>query len=326
MTHFWQGRNGRILVVLLAAGGYLLYLALTRAAPNYRAETGIPYCLVDGRQLTLNAFLPVNTNRPTPALVEIHGGWWMGGQVATVPPRQMVSQGVAFFSIEYRLGQAGGFPQSIGDCRNAIRFLRKNAARFNIDPDRMDVMGGSAGGHLSLMVAMVPEDFDDGGPTPELAGISAKVSGCFSYIPATDFLRFWEQGPADVVTNASGAVSFRNPAPNIPNDSRPHLRLLFHGVTPDTAAHRELYQRMCPLGQIRKDVPPLLICDGENDPVIPGLQGKSLYEKLQTAGADVTYWMTKLGGHTYPSGPGFQDMVGAFLVRTLKPDPADGRH
>ena len=326
MTNFWQGRNGRILVVVLAAGAYLVYLTLTRPAPDYRAETAIPYCVVAGQTETLNAFLPLNTNRPAPALVDIHGGWWTSGQAASLPPHAMVSKGVAFFSIEYRLGAAGGFPQSIRDCRNAIRFLRKNAARFNIDPDRIDVMGGSAGGHLSLMVAMVPEDFNDGGPTPGLEGVSAKVSGSFSYVPATDFLRLWEQGPSDVVSNANGTLSFRDPAPNIPNDSRPHLRLLFHGLTPDTTAHRELYQRMCPLGQVRKDIPPLLICDGEKDPILPGLQGRELYEKLQAAGADVTYWMTKNGGHTYPYGSGFQDVLGAFLVRTLKPEPPDGQH
>lgn len=326
MTEFWEGRNGRILVVVLAAGAYLVYLMLTRPAPDYRAETAIPYCVVAGQTETLNAFLPLNTNRPAPALVDIHGGWWIYGQAASVPPRDMVSKGVAFFSIQYRLGSAGGFPQSIRDCRNAIRFLRKNAARFNIDPDRIDVMGGSAGGHLSLMVAMVPEDFDDGGPTPGLEGVSAKVSGSFSYIPATDFVRFWEQGPDDVVTNVDGSISFREPAPNIPNDARPHLRLLFHGVTPDTAAHRELYQQMSPLGHVRKELPPLLICDGEKDPIIPGLQGRELYEKLQAAGADATYWMTKDGGHNFPGGTGFHEVLGAFLERTLKPDPVGARH
>jgi len=74
----------------------------------------------------------------------------------------LMIKGIALFSIAYRLGAQGGFPQNIRDCRNAIRFIRKNATRFNIDPERIGVMGGSAGGHLSLMLAMVPEDFDDG--------------------------------------------------------------------------------------------------------------------------------------------------------------------
>jgi predicted esterase len=71
------------------------------------------------------------------------------------------------------------------------------------------------------------------------------------------------------------------------------------------------------MGQARKDVPPLLICDGEHDPIVPGLHGKALYEKLQDAGADATYWMTVNGGHGYPGGSGFDEVLDKFIVRTL---------
>jgi acetyl esterase/lipase len=225
--------------------------------------------------------------------------------------------GLAIFSIQYRLGKDGGFPQNIRDCRNAIRFIRKNAKRFNIDPNRIDVTGGSAGGHLSLMVAMVPEDFGDGGPTPGLEGVSAHVSGSFSYIPPTDFLRFWKEGTNDVITNAAGKLSFRAPDDAIPNDCRPRLRVLFHGITPDSDANKALYTKMCPIGQIRKDVPPLLICDGERDTTVPGLEGKELYLKLSAVGADATYWMSPNAGHAYPSGPGFDQVLDKFITRSL---------
>jgi len=293
--------------------------------PTYRSELNIAYCTVAGKELELNAFLPENATNPVPAIVEIHGGWWHGGGPASqfnhVGGWQIFGRrGLAIFSIQYRLGKEGGFPENIRDCRNAIRFIRQNAARFNIDPARIDVTGGSAGGHLSLMVAMVPEDFDDGGPTPGLAGVSAKVSGSFSYIPPTDFVRFWHQGPDDVLTNLDGSLTFRGADDKIPYDSRPRLRVLFHGITPDTAEHRALYTQMSPVGQVRKDVPPLLICDGEKDPIVPGLHGKALYEKLQAAGADATYWMTPNGGHAFPGGPGFDAVLDNFIVRTLKLD------
>src|SRR5580658_1437134 len=77
-----------------------------------------------------------------------------------------------------------------------------------MDPRCIDVTGGSAGGHLSLMVAMVPEDFADGGPAPGLEGVSARVSGSFSFIPPTHFVRFWNQGADDVVTNQDGKFPF----------------------------------------------------------------------------------------------------------------------
>jgi acetyl esterase/lipase len=291
--------------------------------PAYHSELNIAYAKVDGQELTLNAFLPADTTSAVPAIVEIHGGWWFGGEAASKVDgvggwQVFMRRKLAIFSIQYRLGEAGGFPQNIRDCRNAIRFIRLNAKRFNIDPTRIDVTGGSAGGHLSLMVAMVPEDFPDGGPTTGLGGVSARVEGSFSYIPPTDFVRFWNQGPDDAVTNQDGKISFRGPDGNIPYDSRPRLRVLFHGVTPDTAEHKAYYTLMSPMGHVRRDVPPLLICDGEKDPIVPGLHGRALYEQLKMAGADATYWMTPNGGHAFPGGAGFDAVLDEFLARSLQ--------
>lgn len=319
----------RWLAAATAACGLLCIPVAGENAPDsqYVSELHIPYGVVDGKELTLNAFLPKDAVEPTPAIVEIHGGWFYGGAAASTPQGvggfdAFARHGLAIFSIEYRLGAQGGFPQNIRDCRNAIRFVRKNAARFHIDPERIDVTGGSAGGHLSLMVAMVPEDFDDGGALPGLEGVSAGVRGSFSYIPPTDFVRFWNEGPSDVRTNADGSLSYRGPDDRIPNDARPRLRVLFHGVTPDTPAHRALYTRMCPIGQVRRSMPRLLICDGERDPIVPGLEGKELYEKLRAAGADVTYWMTPGGGHGFPGGAGFGKVLDEFLVGSLGLSPA----
>jgi acetyl esterase/lipase len=308
-----------------------LFLSLTNSQCKaqdfsaYRSELNIVYSTVDGKDLKLNAFIPFKTAAPVPAIVEIHGGWWFGGEAAAKVDgvggwQVFMRHGLAIFSIQYRLGEAGGFPQNICDCRNAIRFIRQNAKRFNIDPNRIDVTGGSAGGHLSLMVAMVPEDFPDGGPTPELEGVSARVSGSFSYIPPTDFVRFWNQGPDDVVTNQNGKISFRGPDDKIPYDSHPRLRVLFHGITPDSAKHQAFYTSLCPVGQVRRNLPPLLICDGEKDPIVPGLHGRALCEKLKAAGADATYWMTPNGGHAFPGGAGFEKVLDDFLARTLQLD------
>ena len=315
--------------IIFAAAGLVINLAGGQMnagdVPEGHAELNIVYSTVAGKDLKLNAFLPANATQPAAAIVEIHGGWWFGGAAASqleqVGGWQIFKRrGLAVFSIEYRLGGDGGFPENIRDCRNAIRFIRQHAGRFEIDPDRIDVTGGSAGGHLSLMVAMVPENFSDGGPTPGLEGVSARVSGSFSFIPPTDFVRFWNQGPDDVITNEEGKISFRGPDDKIPYDSRPRLRLLFHGVVPDTREHKALYDDMCPTGHVRKDVPPLLICDGERDPIVPGLHGKALYEKLTATGADATYWMTPGGGHGFPGGAGFDKILDDFIVRTLQLD------
>jgi acetyl esterase/lipase len=274
-----------------------------------RVET---YCTVDGKPLTMNVFMPAGITTPTPAMVEIHGGWFVGGGPMGDVPGPIQRQRAAFFSIQYRLGDEGGFPQCIRDCRNAIRFIRKNADRFHIDPNRIACMGGSAGGHLSLMVAMVPEKFNDGGPTPGLEGVSARVCGSFSWIPPTDFVKFWNQGPRDEVTGPDGKISYRSWNDGIPNDSRPHLRRLFHGISPDSEGGAKIYTEMSPIGHVNRRVPPLLICDGDHDPIVPGREGQDLYDKLRSAGADATYWHSD-GGHAYPNGDGFDSLLDAFL-------------
>jgi len=297
----------------------MLGLLVAASILSPRSEK-IPYCTVEGKTLTMNVFFPKKAAAPTPVMVDIHGGWFIGGGPADSYPQNLEDRGVAFFSIVYRLGDQGGFPQCIRDCRNAIRFIRKNAVRFHIDPNRIAVMGGSAGGHLSLMVAMVPEKFDDGGPTPGLEGVSASVCGAFSWIPPTDLVRFWKQGPSDEVIAADGTKTFRHWNDNIPNDARPHLRSLFHGVSPDAKEGEALYARMSPMGHVRKDIPPVMICDGEHDPIVPGLQGKALHEKLKAIGADSTYWMSP-NGHDFPAGDGFGELANRFLDMIFKPRP-----
>jgi len=178
-------------------------------------------------------------------------------------------------------------------------------------------MGGSAGGYLSLMVAQVPENFDDGGPTPELVGYTANVHSCFSYIAPTDMLRFWYQGPDDIQKDENGTLFYRPVNDAYPNDSRPRFRLLFHGLTPETAAGTALYKKLSPLHYIRKNICPILLCDGDIDPIVPGLHGKILYEKLKANGNDVSYWLTELGGHQFPAGQEFEEYLMHFLNRTL---------
>lgn len=69
---------------------------------------------------------------------------------------------------------------------------------------------------------------------------------------------------------------------------------------------------------MRKNVPPLLICDGEKDPIVPGLEGKELYQKLRSVGADAAYWMTPNGGHGFPGGAGFNKVLDDFVIHSLK--------
>jgi acetyl esterase/lipase len=271
-------------------------------ASDYSKELRIPYCTVDGKELILTAFLPPKGTKPVPAMVHIHGGWWTGGKPSGAINAQMWAPvrelGFAVFSVQYRLGTNGGFPQNIRDCRNAVRFVRKNAERFNIDPDRIGVMGGSAGGHLTMMTALVPDSFDDGGPTEGLENVSAKVQIAFSWVGPTNLAKQWE----DSVTGT-------------PNDAKRYHYVLFHKLRGDTPEGRKEYLRMSPITHVSAKAPPMLICDGELDPIVPGAPGRPLSDALRNAGAEVYYWMTPKGRHGFPSGSSFERRYKHLLDR-----------
>ena len=87
-----------------------------------------------------------------PLIVWIHGGGWEGGSKRGGPMEGFVASGFAAASVEYRFSQVAKFPAQIQDCQAAIRFLRANAAKYNIDPDHIGVAGESAGGHLAALL------------------------------------------------------------------------------------------------------------------------------------------------------------------------------
>ena len=106
------------------------------------------------RKERLDLYLPADRSRPVAAVVWVHGGGWMNGDRARAREKNightLASWGYAVASISYTLGK-GAWPRNLHDVKNAVRFLRVHGAEYGIDPDRLAVAGGSAGGHLALL-------------------------------------------------------------------------------------------------------------------------------------------------------------------------------
>lgn len=139
-------------------------------------EKGICYAERDGARLCLDLYRPKEASAPRPLVVWIHGGGWMGGDRAGPRPlaRATTILGYASASIDYRLTRSGAqFPAQVQDVAEALRFLRRNAGRYGIDPERVVVGGDSAGGHLALMVAACHDEGILGGGAYSLAGPDA---------------------------------------------------------------------------------------------------------------------------------------------------------
>lgn len=146
----------------------------------------------------LDIYLPeAQPAKPLPVIVYIHGGGFEMGDRKYGHIHKLVealSRGYAVASVSYRLSQESVFPAAVQDVRNSIRFLRKNAAQYSIDPDRIGVFGESAGGNLVALLAMDPVEpvFDEGIPEG-LAGVPASVACCVDWFGVTDMAVLLEQ-------------------------------------------------------------------------------------------------------------------------------------
>ena len=150
----------------------------------WRVERDITY-LGTNRTEKADLYLPTNLPQGTlcPAVIVIHGGGWGAGGKADKRERSfcmaLVEHGYAAFSIDYHLSPPKrakeAWPQNIYDCKIAVRWLRQNAPRYGIDPDRIGVMGGSAGGHLAALVGVTGPD-SGLEPKEPLGEVSCRVS------------------------------------------------------------------------------------------------------------------------------------------------------
>jgi acetyl esterase/lipase len=230
---------------------------------------------------TLDLYLPDGGNTPRPLIIWVHGGAWQGGskEGGPQPALELLRRGYAVACINYRLSQHAPFPAQINDCKTAVRFLRANASKYDLDPARFGVWGGSAGGHLAALLG-TSGDVKDLEANGANAGVSSRVQA------VCDFF-----GPADLLTMAqqSGPESaLQHDAPNSP-ESR-----LLGGPILD---RKDAARRASPVTYITSDDPPFLIVHGDKDNVVPVGQSKQLHEALKKARVDSTLLIIPGAGH-----------------------------
>ena len=152
------------------------------------AQEQVVYKTIDTLDLTLEVYLPKVTNESEtyPAMVFFFGGGWNGGSTAQFEPHATYfsERGIVCFLVDYRVNSRNKTTpfESLMDAKSAMRFIRKNAAAFQIDPYKIIASGGSAGGHLAAATALI-EGFND--PNDDL-NISTKPSALVLFNPVID--------------------------------------------------------------------------------------------------------------------------------------------
>jgi len=190
--------------------------------------------------------------RPLPVILWIHGGGWSKGRKEQHSPAiSFLNDGYAVASIEYRLSGEAPFPAQIEDCKAAVRWLRANAAKYNLDADRIGAWGHSAGGHLSALLGT-------SGGVQELEGNGDNMSYSSRVQAVCDV-----SGPADLLRlyhDASDASTGTRPK------ATSYIDALLGGPAEQ---NKTKAMAASPITYVSKDDPPFLIIHGENDFSVP---------------------------------------------------------
>lgn len=156
--------NKNIKILLLLAILPFLSFAQSEVAParflpeKYDHYLDLPYKTVGNWQGIMDLFIPQNVAKPTTLILFVHGGGWTQGTKGTANQFKIFfRQGYAVATINYRLAKDAPAPAAVEDVRTALCFLLQNA-KYNIDPNKVVLMGGSAGGHLALLAAYLEND------------------------------------------------------------------------------------------------------------------------------------------------------------------------
>jgi acetyl esterase/lipase len=229
----------------------------------------VTYKVVPGyRPLKLDLYVPTNTRVQHPAVVWIHGGGWEIGNPRadwtygdwTHVLARLAARGYVVAAITYRFSHEAKFPAAIQDVKDAVRFVRKHATEYGIDPARIAAWGLSAGGHLAALTGTSchAEALNAGAADPDT---SSCVQAVVDWFGSTDF-NLGPEGPA-----ARAVADLMGCEPSL--------------------CSTELLATGSPVSYVADGAPPFLIMQGSADPLVPPAQSQALAEALKAHGDEV---------------------------------------
>jgi acetyl esterase/lipase len=281
------------------------------SAAKYEVTTrpGLVYAEHDGTLLVGDLYLPKGRAK-APALVAMHGGAWRAGNRAFYKywGSFLARNGYALFSIDYRLGKPGTYPAAVYDVKAAVQFMRAKAAAFDIDPDRIGLMGDSAGAQLAALLALAGDRFTSAHRDDPYAATAINVKAVVGFYGIYDMLAQWNhdtllQRRQELLAQRN-QDRIRRPGGNITEE--------FLGVSP--MQNRRIYAESSPTSYAtadRKHVRFLLFHGSSDELVDPRSQSGAFLAALTRAGFFARLIMIPGAGHYWASEP-FEDAPGSY--------------
>jgi acetyl esterase/lipase len=279
------------IVVLTALVG--LAFPAARGADEVETILDVPYGSDELQRLDI--YLPKPGASKRPAVLWIHGGGWTEGDKRQGPngisvlSGLLTARGFVAFSCNYRLRPKHIHPAQVDDVQRAVRWIRANAEKYQVDPDRIGAVGISAGGHLAAMLAVR----ETRARQNDLLDVySSKVQAAVSL-----------NGPTDLRASA---------------ELTPVLNQVIERFTEGDPARAA---DASPAAFVDKDSAPILFIVGDKDPLIPNSHAMAMAEKLAKRGSKADVLVLHGAGHAiFPSiTPEAREALTAFFVKQLKP-------
>lgn len=277
--------------VSLSWNRYLFGTEQADALAMIDVRRDVEFANPDGHPLRLDVYQPRDStqrgphadaaSRPlAPAVIVIHGGAWSGGEKSDFATydRWLAAGGRVVFDVEYRLASgAQRFPAQVVDIKCAIAWVKNNAAHYRVDPERLGLLGRSAGGQLALLAAYTAND-----PTPLPDSCNARETSVRAVIS------FY--GPADL------AWDYTHPGRPDVIDT-PRVLENYLGGSPASAP--QAYASASPIEHVSAQSPPTLFLHGGHDQLVLAENVERIMPKLAAAGVEVTYVYLPWGQHGF---------------------------
>jgi len=244
--------------------------AWSQSNPDFKRTRDVIYGRKLGVVLTMDVFQPAKPNGHG-VLLMVSGGWISNhDSINAFFQRGLLDRGYTVFAVVHGSQPKFNIPEIVQDIHRAVRFVRHNAAKYDVSPDRLAIVGGSAGGHLSLMMATTGAAGKQDSKDPVDRETSA-VQAVACFFPPTDFMNWTEPGDIQV---GIGNVGSR-------------FKAAF-GPRSETEEGREkLGREISPLYHVSSNTPPILIIHGDKDKLVPIYQAQLFEKKCKEFGVPV---------------------------------------
>jgi acetyl esterase/lipase len=287
--------------------------AFAQPEPNYTRTEDVIYGRKYGLAMTMDVFAPKDKSKANGRGIIwcVSGGWVSGKPGGIGPGQEFVNRGYTVFAVVHGSQPKFTIPEVLDDMHRSVRFIKFNAKKYNVDPDKLGISGGSAGGHLSLMQGCAPKG-PEAKPKDAVERQNSKVAAVACFFPPTDFLNYGKEG--HVALGEGTLKGFRPPFDFWERDKATNKLV----VIEDSERRKAIGKEISPVTHVTKDSAPALIIHGDADFLVPIQQAELIIAKFKENGVPCELVVRKGAGHGGPAFANDSKVLADWFDKYLK--------